>query len=537
MEYNIPSDLVKDIKFEDDAKSRVIDGVNKLADAVESTLGSSGKCVIYEDGQGKPVITKDGVTVANSVILLDTIENMGASLIKEAARNTVREAGDGTTTATVIARELLIRINDALSPKPVTWLGKFLAWLGIRKLPKGALRAIKEGVEDGLDIIFASLKKQSIKVKGKMLKSVASISCNNDAFLGGVIGGAFEKVGNDGVVLIEQSETNETYSEIIDGVSFDCGYKSPYFMTDRIKGIAELDNPAVMIMKSKLPNLRRVLKILEYLDKHNKSLLIVGEVEDAAFKALLTNKVKGNIKVCVVDLPGFGRVKDDAIADLAMLTGAKVIDEDLGDDIDMIDESYLGEVNKSITDEKSTVLTIDEKPEGIEERINDVHKLISEEANGFIKKKLEERLSMLSGKVGVIYVGADSDVELKEKQDRVDDAVHATKAALNGGIIPGGGVAFKDASRLLDLSNPGHKALFIAINKPMAVIASNAGLPHNGAAYADGFGLNAVDGTVVDMVKANIVDPYLVAESALRNAASVALTIASTNAVISNIRA
>ena len=303
MEYNQPSEIVKDLSFGINAREKIMHGVDKLTDAVKSTLGASGKCVIYEDALGKPVITKDGVTVAESVVLYDPVENIGATLIKEAARNTVKEAGDGTTTATVLAHSLLHLANEK----------------------KHDIRPVKEGIISGLSKVNEYLDKKAIPVKNDMLESVAQISCNNDKALGKVISQAYSKVGKDGVVLMEESETHDTYVKIVEGTRINCGLKSPYFITDKDKGKAILENPYVLIVSSPIPNIRKIQSVLEFVIKQKRSLLIVAGVEQQPMAALLANKVKGNIKVNVVDLPGFGPTKQDTIEDLAILTGATVI--------------------------------------------------------------------------------------------------------------------------------------------------------------------------------------------------------------------
>jgi len=438
MEYNQPSEIVKDMNFGGNAKSKIVAGVEKLAKAVKSTLGASGKCVIYEDARGLPVITKDGVTVAESVVLFDPVENMGATLIKEAARNTVREAGDGTTTATVLAESLLKEVNSC--EKGVT------------------IREVKDGIKSGLKKVNDYLDKISVKIEGDMLESVSSISCNNDTELGKIIAEAYTKVGKDGVVLMEESPTEETYVEVVDGVQIDSGLTSPHFVTDKDKQICELDNPLVLIVSSEIPNIRKIQTVLEYVIKHKRSLLIVAPVDQQVKAALLMNKVKGNIKVNIVDLPGFGPTKQDTVADLAFLVGATVINEQLGDDLDLIDASCLGEAYTAITDDKNTVLTIDTPEEQMEERIASIKKTIDKwEKNPLIQKKHRQRLAMLSGSVGMVKVGADSKVELKEKKDRIEDAIYATKAALKEGIVPGGGIALLDASVKISANTVGEQ--------------------------------------------------------------------------------
>ena len=519
MEYNNPSLLIKELNFGGDAKSKISAGVEKLARAVKSTLGASGKCVIYEDALGMPVITKDGVTVAESVVLYDPVENIGATLIKEAAKNTVKEAGDGTTTATVLAESLLNTVNSS-------------------KFKDSAARVLRDGVNSGLKKVNDYLDSIKIDVDTDLLQNVATISCNNDKELGLIIAEAYETVGKDGFVLMETSDTEETYVEVVDGVQLkDCGLTSPHFISNVDKQKAELDNPLVLICMSEIPNIRKIQTILEYVVKQNRSLLIVASVSQQVKSALLMNKVKGNIKVNIIDLPGFGPTKKDTCEDLAVLTGATVINEELGDDLDAITIDMLGEAEYSATDDSTTVLTIDVDTEELGERIDQVNKMIADEKNGFFKKKLEERLSMLSGSVGVIKVGADSKVELKEKKDRVEDAIYATKAALKEGIVPGGGVALLNAATVLSSSNEGEKALFQAIKAPFATILNNAGFQNLGYPDKEGFGLDVVTGEEVGMVEAGIIDPVLVTKSALKNAVSVVMTIVSADCIISNARA
>ena len=517
MEFNQPSEIVKDLNFGDNANNKIVAGVEKLAKAVKSTLGASGRCVIYEDARGNPVITKDGVTVAESVVLFDPVENMGATLIKEAARNTVREAGDGTTTATVLAESLLKEITH--------------------KDVKASTRDIKDGVKSGLKKVNDYLDKVSVKIEGDMLESVSSISCNNDTELGKIIAEAYTKVGKDGVVLMEESPTEETYVEVVDGVQIDSGLTSPHFITDKDKQVSELDNPLVLIVSSEIPNVRKIQTVLEHVIKTKRSLLIVAPVEQQVKAALLMNKVKGNIKVNIVDLPGFGPTKDDTVADLAFLVGAKVINEQLGDDLDLIDVSCLGEAHTSITDDKNTVLTIEAPEEELSERVELIHSLISKEKNGFLKVKHQQRLAMLSGSVGVIKVGADSKIELKEKKDRVEDAIYATKAALKEGIVPGGGVALLNAFQKISAKAVGEEILLKALAAPFYTVLDNAGIHlMDNTEDHEGYGIDVVNGDRVKMIDAGIIDPVLVTKSALKNAVSVVLTIISADCVISNMR-
>ena len=515
MEYNQPSQIVKDLNFSQDAKARIIEGVEKLNNAVKSTLGASGKCVIYEDALGKPVITKDGVTVAESVVLYDPVENIGATLIKEAASNTVKEAGDGTTTATVLAHSLL-KIANAREA--------------------GNVREIKDGIKTATDKVIKYLDKESISVDDDLLEHVATISTNNDSELGTFISSAYNKVGKDGVVLMEESPTGETYVDVVDGIQIKSPLKSPHLITDKDRGVAELDNPLVLITSSPIPNVRKIQPILEHCIKKNKSLLIVGELEQQPKAALLANKVKGNIKVNFIDLPGFGPTKQDSTEDLAIVTGAKVINEELGDDFDLIDIDCLGEAVKTVTDDKHTVFTVNKSGKNLKDRIKQVKDIIGKETkNPFLKKKQQERLAILNGSVGIVFVGADSKVELKEKKDRIEDAIYATKAALQEGIVPGGGIALLNASNNIKPKNVGEELLLQAIQTPFNTILDNAGI-EKPSKLVKGQGINVVTGKKVNMIKSGIIDPVLVTKSALKNAVSVVTTIISADCVISNMR-
>ena len=516
MEYNHPSDLIKELNFGQDAKSKIIAGVDKLAQAVKSTLGASGKCVIYEDARGNPVITKDGVTVAESVVLYDPVENLGATLIKQAAQNTVKEAGDGTTTATVLAEALIKEVNK-------------------EEYKDISIRDIKNGINSALSKVNKYLTDTAIDVQGGMLEDVSSISCNNDRGLGIIIAEAYEKVGQDGIVFMETSETEQTYADIVDGVQFDCGITSPHFVTDTEKHEAVLEEPVVLIVGSKIPNIRKIQPILEHVIKNKKELLIVAEVDQQLKSALMMNKVKGNIKVNIIDLPGFGPTKQDTVQDLAFLTGATVINEELGDDMDLITVDCLGKAKKAVTNDKNTVITTIDLGVDLQDRIENVKKAIKSEKNGYLKKKIQDRLAMLSGKVGVVKVGAASKVELKEKKDRVEDAIYATKAALKEGIVPGGGIALLNAAQELTTDSDTEKILFNAIKAPYNTILDNAGI-YRATEPVKGVGINVKDNNECNMIQEGIIDPVLVTKSALKNAVSVVTTIISADCIISNMR-
>ena len=516
MEYNHPSELIKELNFGNDAKSKIIAGVDKLAKAVKSTLGASGKCVIYEDARGNPVITKDGVTVAESVVLYDPVENLGATLIKEAAKNTVKEAGDGTTTATVLAEALIKEVQK-------------------EQYAELSVRFIKQGISSALEKVNKYLTDTAIDVEGSMLEDVSSISCNNDADLGAIIAEAYTKVGKDGVVFMESSETDETYVDIVDGVQFDCGITSPHFVTDTEKHEAILEEPLVLIVGSQIPNIRKIQPILEHVIKNKKELLIVAQVDQQLKSALMMNKVKGNIKVNIVDLPGFGPTKQETIEDLAFLTGATVINEELGDDMDLITIDCLGKAKKAVTNDKNTVITTIDLGEDLTERIKNVKKAIKEENRPFLKRKIQDRLAMLSGKVGMVKVGAASKVELKEKRDRVEDAIYATKAALKEGIVPGGGIALLNAAQEIKANGWGEEILLNAIKAPYQTILDNAGIIE-AVEPTKGKGIDVTNGNTCEMIKHGIIDPVLVTKSALKNAVSVVTTIISADCIISNMR-
>ena len=515
MEFNHPSDIVKDLSFDSVAQQKIMSGVDKLAKAVSSTLGASGKCVIYEDALGRPIVTKDGVTVANSVVLMDPVENIGATLIKEAAQKTVKEAGDGTTTSTVLAHSILKEYWE-VNPDDE--------------------RRTKAEIENTAKKVITYLESIAIPVKDKMLDHVAQISTNNDKVLGKIIADAYNKVGKDGVVLMEESETNETYIDVIDGVQFDSGLKSQHLITDKEKNKAELDEPLVLLVDSEISTVRKIQNVLEFAIKNKRSILIIGNVSQQVMSALIMNRVKGNIKVNVIDPPGFSATRRDMLDDLAILTGAKVISEDLGDDLDLINESVLGEALKAVTDDNNTVITVGAVTKEIQDRTETINKQIKGEKNPYLLKKLEERKAMLSGSVGIVYVGADSKIELKEKKDRVEDAIYAVKAALKEGIVPGAGIALHDASDSIATNGtPGGEILMRAIKAPYKKILENAGIPY-GPFLGKGKGINVVTGDAVNLVKEGIIDPMLVTKTALKNAVSVATTILSANCVISNIR-
>ena len=507
--------IVKHLNFGSDAQEKVFNGITKLTQAVSSTLGASGKCVILEDFMGRPLITQDGVTVANSVNLHDPVEDIGATLIKEAARKTVTEAGDGTTTATVLAHALIDKAKDH----------------------KGSLRQVKEDIEKSCEKTLKYLDKISIPVKGSMIDQVACISSNNDKNLGGIIGDAFKKVGKNGVVLMDtDGKSEQTTVELVSGSQINQGFANPNFVTDVTKQNVTLEKPLILLVSSPITTIRKIQTVLEYAVTNNRSILIIGELEKQPMNALVMNKIKGNIKANVVSPPGFSFWKKDFLDDIAAVTGAIHINEEYGDDVDLITPDMLGECERAVSDSKSTVLKINSISEVAKERIKSIEDQLNSNAPGLKTEKLQERLGVLSGNVAVITVGANSDVELKEKKDRVDDAIHATKAAIKEGIVPGGGVALLNAAKTLKGNSEGEKIFIEAIKAPYKTILKNAGL--NDAMQLDkkGWGINVVNGKPVNMIKCGIIDPLLVTKTALKNAMSVAMTILSTDCLISNMR-
>jgi len=508
--------IVKHLNFGEDAKSKIFEGINKLTKAVSSTLGAGGKCVILEDSAGNPQITKDGVTVADSVVLLDPVENMGSKLLKEAARKTVKEAGDGTTTATVLAHAILheaMKVSDIENP-----------------------RSLKNGIDSAVKKVVQYLEKNSSDVKGDVIKQVATISANNDPELGETIAEAFKQVNETGIVMMETHDQPETIVEKIEGIQYDSGLKNSHFVTNSEKGTAELENPLVLIVESKVDNIRKIQTILEYVIKNSTPLLIIADVEPQVITALAMNKVKGNIKINIVDAPPYGLSKKETLSDIALITGATVINEDLGDDMDLIQPEHLGECLKSVTNSENTILQVESIPEDVTELIKSIKKQIKETKNPNLVIKHEKRLSKLTDKVAVVKVGANSEVELREKKDRVEDAICATKAAIKEGIVPGGGIALLNASQYITAKNNSEQVLLDAITAPYKTILDNAGINDYEAPKVKGKGLDVVTGKTVNMVKSGIIDPLLVTKSALRNAASVATTILSTDCVINNLR-
>ena len=510
--------IVKNLSFGKEASDKVFAGIEKLTRAVSSTLGASGKCVLLEDSSGRPVITKDGVTVADSIILLDPVENMGATLLKEAARKTVREAGDGTTTATVLAHAILKNAFAVKNPNT---------------------RQIKEGINKAVEKVIEYLEMNSIQVDDDMLDQIATISTNNDTVLGKLVGDAFRSVGNTGIVMMETSQDPECSLQVVEGVQCSMGLTNTHFITNQKSKTAELDNPLVLLVESPIESIRQIQSVLEYVIKNNKSLLIIGDMEQGVLSALAMNKSKGNIKINVIDAPVYGINKREILDDLALLTGATIINEDLGDDLDLIQPEFLGTCIKSITNHEETILHVGETKPEVLEIIEEVKKSLLENNPNYVVIKLEKRLARLTAKIAVVKVGAGSEIELKEKADRIEDAICATKAVIKEGIVPGGGIALLNASHIIDSFSIGEEILLDSIKAPFKTILDNAGIDDAPIEIISkvGYGLNVITGKTVKMIDAGIIDPLLVTKSALRNAASVATTILSTDCVINNLRA
>ena len=513
--------LVKTINFAE-GRQGLIAGIDKLAAAVGSTLGASGRTVVIENDFGGAHITKDGVTVAESIQVMDPVENLGMTMLKQAAKNTASKAGDGTTTSTVLAKAIIDKYNVI----PV----------------KTSFRDIKSGIDKCLDYLVSQLDRRAVDVTPKRLEQVSIISANGDIELGKLIADAFVKAGDNGIVTHQTSNSSDTYIESVDGTHIGSNSTSHHFFTNPEKEICELENPLVFLCATSIPNVRRIQSILEYAIQQNRSILLIAELESQPTAALAMNKVKGNIKVNVISPPSFGLKRKDLLDDIALLTGAKVVSEELGDSLDLIGPEVLGQAEKAISDTEGTTLTFDEVPEELQERIDYLRNTLDDEENNILARHLEKRLSLLTGGVAIINVGAETEVELKEKQDRVDDAVQAVKAAKKEGILPGGGSALRFLSRnwgtnLNSAEQVGWVILMEAIQAPFNKILDNAGLNCNDYEFDKwGQGVDVIDGKIKDMRKAGIIDPVLVTKSALKNAVSVATTILSTDCVISNVR-
>lgn len=525
--------MAKDIKFDIEARDGLKRGVDALANAVKVTLGPKGRNVIIGKSFGAPQVTKDGVSVAKEIELEDALENMGAQMVKEVASKTNDLAGDGTTTATVLAQAIVKE--------------------GLKNVAAGANPMdLKRGIDKAVEAIVKDLEKQSKKVgsSSEMIKQVASISANNDDTIGDLIAKAFSKVGKEGVITVEEAKGMDTYVDVVEGMQFDRGYLSPYFVTDADKMIADLDNPYVLLFDKKISNLQEILPILEPVAQSGRPLLIIAEdVEGQALATLVVNKLRGGLKIAAVKAPGFGDRRKAMLEDIAILTGGVVISEERGFSLENADLSMLGTAETiTIDKDNTTIVNGSGKAADIKARVNQIKAQIETTTSDYDKEKLQERLAKLAGGVAVLYVGAASEVEMKEKKDRVDDALHATRAAVEEGIVAGGGVALVRAKSVLDKLTTenldevtGIQIVARAIEAPLRTIVENAG--GEGSVVVSkvmegkgSFGFDAKTETYVDMLKAGIIDPKKVTRIALENAASVAGMILTTECALVDIK-
>jgi len=525
--------MAKDIKFDIDARDGLKRGVDALANAVKVTLGPKGRNVIISRSFGAPQVTKDGVTVAKEVELENELENMGAQMVKEVASRTNDLAGDGTTTATVLAQAIVKE--------------------GLRNVAAGANPMdLKRGIDKAVETIVADLAKQSKQVgnSSEKIKQVASISANNDETIGDLIAKAFSKVGKEGVITVEEAKGMETYVDVVEGMQFDRGYLSAYFVTDSDKMVADLENPYILLFDKKISNLQEILPILEPVAQSGRPLLIIAEdVEGQALATLVVNKLRGGLKIAAVKAPGFGDRRKAMLEDIAILTGGVVISEERGFSLENADLSMLGTAETvTIDKDNTTIVNGSGDASAIKNRVNQIKAQIETTTSDYDKEKLQERLAKLAGGVAVLYVGAASEVEMKEKKDRVDDALHATRAAVEEGIVAGGGVALVRAIGLLQKLTAenldevtGIQIVARAIEAPLRTIVENAGGEGSVviAKVLEGkkdFGFDAKSGTYVDMLKAGIIDPKKVTRVALENAASVAGMILTTECALIDIK-
>jgi chaperonin GroEL len=523
--------MAKEITFDTSARDRLKKGVDKLADAVKVTLGPKGRNVILDKKFGAPMVTKDGVSVAKEIELKDPIENMGAQLVKEVASKTADAAGDGTTTATVLAQSIFSH--------------------GIKNVAAGANPMdLKRGIDKAVHVVIESLKKQSKKIKDSSeIEQVASISSNNDETIGKMIADAMEKVGKDGVITVEEAKGTETEVKTVEGMQFDRGYLSPYFVTNTEKMEADLDSPYILIYDKKISSMKELLPVLEQTAQTGKPLLIIAEeVEGEALATLVVNKIRGALRVAAVKAPGFGDRRKAMLEDIAVLTGGKVITEELGFKLENATLDMLGRAEKiNVDKDNTTIVNGAGKKADITGRINQIKAQIETTTSDYDKEKLQERLAKLSGGVAILYVGAATEVEMKEKKDRVDDALHATRAAVQEGIIPGGGVAYVraiEALKVVDTDNEdqetGVNIVRLALESPLRTIAENAG--QEGSVIVNkvregkkDYGFNARENKFEEFFAAGIIDPTKVARLALENAASIAGLLLTTEAVVSEI--
>lgn len=528
--------MKKKIEFSDKARKQLLAGVDKLADAVVATLGPSGRNVVIDQLQGNPVSTKDGVTVAKAVELEDEIENIGAQLVRQASIKTADQAGDGTTTSTLLARQIY---KDGLE------------MISSNRNPIEIKRGIDKAVGITLDYIKTNLS-QNIKTE-EQLKQVATISGNNDAEVGTLISTAMDKVGVDGVVTIEESRTGETYLETVEGIQFNRGYKSPYFVTDNKSMQAVLNKPLILITTERLQQVKELLPLLETCSTQNRSLLIIAEdVDGEALSTLVVNKMRGILNVTAVKAPEFGDRRKAVLEDIATLTGGVVISKEKGMRLDKLDTKWLGNAKKvTVSKDYTTIIDAQGSTEAIEQRIEEIKSQIEESKSPFEKETLQDRLAKFVGGVAMIFVGGHTEVELKEKKDRVEDALHATKAAIEEGIVPGGGIALLNASYNIKVTDDitgdqklGFDIVLDAIRKPFKQILLNAGKSDEEIETINATinlnqdnkwnGYNPKTDEHVDMFTQGIIDPFKVTRLALENAASVAGTLLTTEAIIVN---
>ncbi|TRZ43233.1 chaperonin GroEL [Robertkochia solimangrovi] len=525
--------MAKDIKFDIEARDGLKRGVDALANAVKVTLGPKGRNVIINKSFGAPTVTKDGVSVAKEIELEDALENMGAQMVKEVASKTNDLAGDGTTTATVLAQAIVKE--------------------GLKNVAAGANPMdLKRGIDKAVEAIIAELTKHAKAVgdASEKIKQVAAISANNDETIGELIAQAFEKVGKEGVITVEEAKGTDTYVDVVEGMQFDRGYLSPYFVTDTDKMIAELDNPYILLFDKKISNLQEILPVLEPVAQSGKPLLIIAEdVDGQALATLVVNKLRGGLKIAAVKAPGFGDRRKAMLEDIAILTGGTVISEERGFSLENASIDMLGTAETvTIDKDNTTIVNGFGDTENIKARVNQIKAQIETTTSDYDKEKLQERLAKLAGGVAVLYVGAASEVEMKEKKDRVDDALHATRAAVEEGIVAGGGVALLRAKGVLDKVQAenddevtGIQIVNRAVEAPLRTIVENAGKEgsvvvakvHEGSGD---FGYNAKSDEYVDMLKAGIIDPTKVTRIALENAASVAGMILTTECSLVDIK-
>ncbi len=523
--------MAKEIIFSDDARNRLYAGVRKLNDAVKVTMGPRGRNVLLQKSFGAPAITKDGVTVAKEIELKDTLENMGASLVREVASKTNDQAGDGTTTATVLAHAIFKE--------------------GLRNVTAGANPIeVKRGMDKFSAAIIEELKKSSKKVSGKKeIAQVATISANNDSSVGDLIADAMEKVGKDGVITVEEAKSINDELTVVEGMQFDRGYLSPYFITNAEKMLVELGSPLVLLFDKKITNLKDLLPVLEQVQKSGKPLLIIAEdIEGEALATLVVNKLRGVLNISAVKAPGFGDRRKAMLEDIAILTGGTVISEELGRTLESASMADLGQAERIVIDKDNTTIVGGAgKKKDIDARVSQIKAQIAETTSDYDKEKLQERMAKLSGGVAVIKVGAATETEMKEKKDRVDDALNATKAAVDEGIVIGGGAALIRAGLSVKLALSGDELIGADIVKralyaPLRQIAENAGFDAGVVANAveqnkdKKFGFNAANGEYVNMFDAGIIDPVKVERIALQNAVSVASLLLTTEATVSEIK-